>query len=45
MTRYHAEEIVNEAILLADAFYDVRHKLSSASYEDLKQALKHKEPD
>ena len=45
MTRHHAEEIVNEAILLADAFYDARHKLSSGSYDDLLQVLKHREPD
>jgi hypothetical protein len=45
MTRVHAEEIVNEAILLADAFLIAKHELMGGSYDDLQQVLKHREPD
>ena len=45
MTRDHAKEIVNEAVLLADAFYSARHEFINGSYVDLKQALKNREPN
>ena len=45
MTRVHAEEIVDEAILLADAFRIAGHELMGGSYDDLQQVLKHREPD